>query len=146
MLKERIKADLTEAMKASKKDVVEVLRSVLTAFTVKEKETGTAELDQAEQTAVVIKQVKDRKNSIEQFTAGNRPDLVEKEQKQIDILSVYLPQPFTEEEVEAKIKEIIATNGYAGKANMRNVIGDFNKLYAGQADGAMVSKTAARLL
>jgi uncharacterized protein len=138
MLKEKIKSDLTQAMKASKKDVVEVLRSVVTAITVKEKESGIAELSDFDVNAVIAKQVKDRKNSIQLFKEGNRPDLAEKEQAQIDILSVYLPKGLSESEVEAIIKEIIASNNY-GKGDMGKVMGAWNRKYAGQADGKLVS-------
>jgi uncharacterized protein len=145
MLKDKLKSDLTEAMKASKKDVVEVLRSTLTAITVKEKEQGT-ELTDGEVFKVVIKQVKDRRNSIEQFVAGNRPDLAEKEQMQIDILSVYLPKPMDAAQVEAAVKGIIEAGGYTGKANMRTVISEFEAKYPAQADGKVISGIAARML
>jgi uncharacterized protein len=152
MLKTKIQSDLKEAMKASKKDVVEVLRSVVTAITVREsmpeKElksnkvelTSTGELTDAEVLKVISKQVKDRKNSIQMFAEGNRPDLVEKEQRQVDILNQYLPTMLADSEVESIVKDIIATGGYSGKADMGKVMKDFNVKYSGQADGKVVSQ------
>jgi uncharacterized protein len=140
MLKAKIQNDLTEAMKASNKEVVEVLRSTITAITVKEKEKGT-ELTEEEVGKVITKQVKERNNSIQQFTTGNRPDLVAKEQAQLAIIIPYLPKPtgMSAEEIDVIVKEIISANGYT-KADFGKVMGAFNKEYKGKADGKLVSE------
>jgi uncharacterized protein len=137
MLKTKIQNDLTEAMKASKKEVVEVLRSVITAITVEEKKRNT-ELSDAEVGAVISKQIKDRKNSIQLFNEGGRSDLSEKEQKQIVILEPYAPTSLSDQDVENIIKEIISSNGF-GKSDMGKVMGIWNSKYKGQADGKLVS-------
>ncbi len=98
-LKEQISADLKQAMKDRDQLRIDTLRSVLSAFTYKRVETGKEELTTEEELAAITKQVKQRNDSITEYTKANRQDLLDKEVKERDILSKYLPAQKSEAEI-----------------------------------------------
>lgn len=134
MLKDKLSEDLKAAMKAGDAQKRDVLRMLTSAIKNKEIEKRV-ELTDEQVLETIASEVKKRKDSITQFTAGNRMDLVEKEEAEIAVLKTYLPEQMNEEDLKKIIKETVAgmTNiGEAMKAVMAKV--------KGKADGALVSK------
>lgn len=135
-LKEQISADLKEAMKSREQLRVDTLRSVISAFTYKRTEIGR-DLTEDEELAVLQKQVKQRNDSITEFSKANRQDLEEKETAERDILVKYLPQQKSPEEVRAIVREIIAELADGGK-NQGAVMKAAMPRLKGIADGNVV--------
>jgi uncharacterized protein len=135
-IKEQISADLKEAMKAREQLLIETLRSIVSAFTYKKVETGS-ELSNEEMLAVIQKQVKQRNDSIAEYTKANRTDLIEKEQKEKDILIKYLPAQKSESEIRQTVKALIATIP-AEERNQGNVMKVIMPQLKGLADGNLV--------
>jgi hypothetical protein len=149
-LLEQITEDLKSAMRAKDKVRLRTLRSLRAAITNKEidkrQEGEGGELDDQEQLALVRKQVKQRKDSIEQYEKAGRDDLVEKEQAEIDVLEDYLPQPLTDEELEEKISAIIDDVGAETMADMGPVMGRAMSELRGRADGSRVQQIVREML
>jgi len=106
-IKDRITADLKEAMKARDQLRLDTLRSVLSAFNYRRIEAG-AELSADDQLGVVQKLVKQRNDSIDQFAKGGRTELVEKETRERDILAQYLPAQKSADEIRAVVRAALA--------------------------------------
>src|ERR1051325_11562366 len=104
-LTEQIRADLTEAMKARDAERTSTLRMLQSALKYEQIEKGH-ELSDEEAMAVIRKGVKQRHDSIEQYTKGNRPELAAKEQSEMDLLKRYLPAELSDEELESGLREI----------------------------------------
>jgi uncharacterized protein YqeY len=107
-LSERIAAELKEAMKAKDRVRIDTLRSALSAFSYKKIEAGR-ELSEADQVEAVRKQVKQRNDSIAEFQKGNRPDLVERESRERDILAALLPPQKSAEDIRPAVRAALAT-------------------------------------
>ena len=97
------------------------------------------ELTETEMQAIVAKEVKKRRESIVDFEKGGRPDIVEQLNKEIEILSVYLPEQLTEEEITKMVLEAIAQVGATSLRDMGKVMGSLKEKTAGKADGKLVS-------
>jgi uncharacterized protein YqeY len=106
-IKDQITADLKDAMRARDQLKLDTLRSVISAFNYRRIEAGS-DLSEADQLAVVQKLVKQRSDSIEQYTNGNRPELAEKETRERDILQQYLPAQKSAEEIRAVVQAALA--------------------------------------
>ncbi len=135
-LKEKIASDLKEAMKARDQLRVDTLRSALSAFTYKRVEAG-AELTDADEAAAVQKQVKQRSDSIVEFDKAGRTELAEKERRERDILSAYLPAQMSADEVRSVVRaalESLPAEGRNQGAVMKIVIPRLK----GMADGNLV--------
>lgn len=132
-MRTRISSDLKAAMKAGEKDKVAVLRLINAAIQSAEIEAKGA-IDEAGILAVMTKMVKQRRDSIQQYTDGGRPDLAEKEQAEIVIIEQYLPAQMDETAVAAAIKAAITEMGAAGPKDMGKVMGALKAKYAGQMD------------
>ena len=149
-LLEQITEDLKSAMRAKDKVRLRTLRSLRAAITNKEidkrQEGEGGELEDQEQLALVRKQVKQRKDSIEQYEKAGRDDLVEKEQAEIDVLEDYLPQPLTDEELEEKLSAIIDEVGAETMADMGPVMGRAMSELRGRADGSRVQQVVREML
>jgi hypothetical protein len=145
---ERIDSDLKEAMKAKEAQrlgVVRMLKSALKNAAI-EKYGVTGQLDDAEAMAVVRKQVKQRQDSIEGFTKGNRPELAEKEKEELAVLNAYLPQQLGGAEIAKLVTEAIAEAGATTKAQMGAVMKIVQAKAAGRADGKALSQEVQRQL
>jgi uncharacterized protein YqeY len=103
-------------------------------------------LEDADALAVIRKQAKQREDSIEQFTKGNRVDLADKEKHELEILKSYLPQELAEEELNKIIDEAVATTGASGLKDMGKVMKEANTQIAGRADGKLVSELVKKRL
>lgn len=148
-LKEKIDADLKESLKSGKKERLNAIRSIRAALLEKEvsiRVGGVATLSEEQETEVLVSLAKKRRDAIEQFTAGNRPDLAENEQSELAVIEEYLPEPVSEEEIVAAIEEIIAKTGASSMKEMGRVMGEAMKQLKGKADGAKVQQIVKSLL
>lgn len=123
-------------MKARDQVVIDTLRSIMSAFTYKKVETG-ADLSNEDMLAVLQKQVKQRNDSIAEYNKGGRTDLIEKEQKERDILMKYLPAQKSESEVRSVIKDIIGALP-PGENNIGNIMKAVMPQLKGLADGNLI--------
>ncbi len=137
-IRQQMQDDLKTAMKAGDTETRDALRFVISAFKYAEIDSR-AELSDEDETKVLRHQVKQRQDSIEQFRAGNRQDLVEKEESQLKILERYLPQQMSDEELDNLVAEGIAESGAAGPRDMGKVMGLVNKRADGRVDGRRLS-------
>lgn len=137
-IRERMNADLKTAMKEKDVEKRDALRYVLSAFKYAEIDTRT-ELTPEDELRLVRQQVKQRQDSIEQFRAGGREDLVEKEEVQLRILEQYLPQQMSDDELAAFVAKGIADTGAQGPKDMGKVMGLLNKLADNRVDGRRLS-------
>jgi len=144
-LKARITDDMKAAMKAKDAQRLGAVRLALAA--IKQREVDERkDLSDADVLAVLEKMIKQRRDSIQQYTAGNRKDLADQEQFEIDVLAAYLPQQASGAEVDAIIGEAIAATGAKGVADMGKVMGQVKAKLAGRADMGQVSaRVKARL-
>jgi uncharacterized protein YqeY len=144
-LTEQIRADLTESMKARSADKTSTLRMLQSSFKYAQIEAGH-ELSDEEALVIVRKAVKQRLDSIDQYTKGNRPELAEKERSEMELLKTYLPPELSEEELESGIREIIASTGAASKKDIGKVMKEASARYRGRAEGKTIQEIASRLL
>jgi len=144
-LKARITEDMKTAMRAKDTPRLSAIRLLLAA--IKQREVDERrELPDADVLAVIEKMVKQRRDSIAQFTAGNRMDLVATEQGELDVLQAYQPQQLSEAEIDAAVAAAIASTGAAGPAGMGKVMAELKGKLAGRADMSVVSaRVKARL-
>ena len=142
-VKETILADLVTAMKAKDPKRLQVLRSLKAKLLEKEIEQrsgGKAELTNEDALTVLKKAAKQRKESIDQYSAGNRLDLVEIEKFELEIIESYLPAPMSNEEI-LKLIDIQITNvGATGMQDIGKVMGPIMGKLKGKADGSIVNK------
>lgn len=144
-IKDKIQEDLKTAMKERDQTRIDTLRSVLSAFTYKKDSLRKAELTDEEELEVLVKQVKQRNDSIAEFSKAGRNELVEKESKEKDILGQYLPAQKSKEEVRLMIKEIIAGLD-AAQRNPGGVMKVAMPKLKGLADGNLVKEIVAEEL
>ena len=137
-LKDQITEDMKTAMRAKDADRLLTIRGLLAACKQREVDERIV-LDDAAVIAIVDKLIKQRKDSITQFTAGNRPDLVAKEAAELLVLEAYLPQRMNADEVTAAVAAIVAELGASGPGDMGKVMGAVKTQLAGKADMAAVS-------
>jgi len=147
-LQQQIDNDLKEAMKAREAERLGVLRMLKAALknAAIEKGGATAVLDDAEASAVIRKQVKQRQDSIEGFTKGGRPELAAKEQAEMEVLNAYLPKAMSPEDLASLVAEAIAEAGATSKAQMGAVMKIASAKAAGRADGKALSMEVQRQL
>ncbi|MCH7502164.1 MAG: GatB/YqeY domain-containing protein [Proteobacteria bacterium] len=144
-LKVRITDDMKSAMKAGEKDRLKVVRLIMAA--IKQVEVDSRiELDDAGILTVLLKMVKQRRDSVSQFGQGGRQDLVDIELAEIEVLKAYLPEQLDDAELDTLIDEAIRTTGAASIRDMGKVMGIIKSKAAGRADmGAVGAKVKARL-
>jgi uncharacterized protein YqeY len=144
-LKARIQEDMKSAMRAGEKDKLANIRMVMAA--IKQREVDERiELDDPQVLSVIDKMVKQRRESIAQFAAGGRADLVAKEEAELRLLSAYLPVPLTDAELDALINEAVTATGAASIKDMGKVMAAIKAKAAGRADmGAVGARIKARL-
>ena len=138
-MKERIISDLKEAMKAQDKETLAVIRMVKGAISLEEINTKK-ELNDQEVISIIAKQIKTRKESIEDFKKGGRQDLIDKTNSEIEILNKYMPEQLSTEEVDKIIDEIFAIENPTSMADMGKVMKIAKERLNGQADMSYVSK------
>lgn len=144
-LTEKIRADLTAAMKAQEKDRLSTLRMLQSSLKNEQINTGH-ELSDEEAMTVIRKAVKQRQDSIEQYTNAGRTELADKERAEMELLKTYLPAELSEEELEAGLREIIASTGAQSKKDLGKVMKEASARYKGRADGKKIQELVSRLL
>jgi uncharacterized protein YqeY len=144
-LTEKIRAELTAAMKARDAERLSTLRMLQSSFKYQQIESGH-ELSDEEAMAVIRKAVKQRLDSIEQFTKGNRPELADKERREMELLKTWLPPELTDEEIEAGVRDIVAATGAQSKKDMGKVMKEASVRYKGRVDGRKLQEIVERLL
>lgn len=145
-LKEQIIADMTAAMKAKDAPRTSTLRMVKAAITNREKESGTAVTDE-DVTKLLRSQLKQRRDSVEQYQKAGRQELADKETAEIGVIESYLPQAATEAEIEAAVSEAVTETGATSMKDMGGVMkAAMAKLAGKNADGRMVSETVKKKL
>ena len=137
-LKDRITDDMKAAMRAKDAERLGTIRMLLAAMKQKEVDERI-ELDDAMIVSIVDKLIKQRKDAAQQYEAGGRADLADKEKAEITVLEGYLPQRMSADEVAAAVKAIVAELGASGPGDMGKVMGVVKQRLAGQADMGQVS-------
>jgi len=144
-LKDSITEDMKSAMRAKDTERLGTIRLLLAAMKQKEVDERI-ELDDAAVLAIIEKLIKQRKDSISQFQAAGRDDLVAKEQAELVVLQAYMPAQLSEDEVRAAVSAAIAQVGAVGPQDMGKVMGVVKPQLAGKADMGMVSAAVKALL
>lgn len=139
-LKQRILADMKEAMRAKDKERLGVIRLILAAIKQVEVDERIGDLDDSRVSGVMQKMLKQRRDSISQYEAGGRPDLAQIEQNEIAVIETYLPEPLAETELARLIDLAIQQTGATSMRDMGKVMGLLKEQIAGRADMAAVSK------
>ncbi|HEV3430236.1 MAG TPA: GatB/YqeY domain-containing protein [Paraburkholderia sp.] len=137
-LKDRINDDMKAAMRARETERLATIRLLLAAIKQREVDERVT-LDDAAVTAVIDKMIKQRKDSISQFEAASRADLVEKEQAELAVLATYMPEQLSDAEIAAEVQAAVAEVGAAGPQDMGKVMGVLKPKLAGRADMTAVS-------
>jgi len=144
-LKERITDDMKAAMRSGEKERLGLIRMITSAIKQREVDERIT-LDDAQVLSVLEKMIKQRKESLVQFQAGNRQDLVDKEAAEITLLQGYLPSQLSDSEIDALISDAIAATGAASIKDMGKVMGLIKGKAQGRADlGQVGAKIKAKL-
>jgi uncharacterized protein YqeY len=144
-LSDRIQQEMVLATKARDKERLSALRMIRSALQNREIEKRGGLTDQ-EVIGVLTSLVKKGKESIEQFQKGNRPDLVEKEQKELQVILSFMPQQISQEELRAELKKIIEELGAKGSKDLGAVMKLAMERLKGRAEGRLVNQVAKELL
>lgn len=146
-LEQRINDDIKAAMLAREKEKLNALRAVKSAILLAKTQKGaSAEIGEADEIRLLKQLVKQRQDAADTYKAQNRDDLYQEEKAQLDIISAYLPQMMTEEEIEAGLRKIMEENGFSGMKDMGKMMGAASRAFAGKADNRAVSDIVRRLL
>jgi uncharacterized protein YqeY len=144
-LKERIKNDLKSAMRAKDNATRDTLRNLQAA--IKQIEVDERrELSDADVEAVLMKYAKQREDAKAQFAQGGREDLVAKEEAELEVVRRYLPEPMSDEELEATLRNIIEKTGAQSMKDMGKVMGAAKAEIGSRADGGKISAVVKKLL
>jgi uncharacterized protein YqeY len=153
MLKQDIQNAATQALKSGDQMVSGTLRMLLAAITTKEKEKkfkekieGDAQLSDEEIINTISSEVKKRKDAVALYEKGNRPELADKEKKEIEILQKYLPEQLSLDEIKKMVVESIANTSAKEIKDMGKVMAELNPKIKGKADSGEVSKIVKELL
>jgi hypothetical protein len=144
-LKDRITEDMKSAMRAKETERLGTIRMLLAAVKQKEVDERIV-VDDAALVAIVDKLIKQRKDSISQFTAAGRQDLADKESAELQVLEAYLPARPSAAEIEAAVAAIVAAVGATGPGDMGKVMGAVKTELAGKADMGLVSAAVKKAL
>ena len=144
-LADKVRADMTAAMKAQEKERLSTLRMLQSSLKNEQINVGH-ELSDEEAMTVIRKAMKQREDSIEQYTNAGRTELAEKERSEMELLKTYLPPELTEEEVESGVREIIASTGAQSKKDFGKVMKEATARFKGRVDGKKIQEIVQRLL
>lgn len=148
MTKQQLKDELKQAMLSRDTVKTSVLRMVISAIGYFEIQKGGAgyEATDEEVLSVIQKEVKQHKDSIEQFKNAGRQELIDKENKELEILQAYLPAQMAEEEIKTLVEEAVKQTGASAPADMGKVMSALMPKVKGKADGSLVSKIVREAL
>ena len=142
---ERIQTEVKAALKAGDRERVATLRLLSSAIQNETIRAG-AEVDEEGFIRLVRKALKQRRESAEQYRVGGREELAEREEREADILAVYLPEEVGEEELRAAIVALVEERSLAGPAAMGQVMKEMMTRFAGRADGGVINRLAREVL
>lgn len=146
-LEQQIMAEMKEAMKAKNEAALRGLRAIKAEIIKAKTEPGAGgAINEETEVKLLQKMVKQRRDSLEIFTAQNRPDLAQKEQEEVAIIEKFLPAQMSAEELKAELQQIIAETGASSPADMGRVMGVATKKLAGRTDGKAISAAVKELL
>ena len=146
-LKEQLSMDMTDAMRSGDKEKRDTLRLLLSAIKQVEVDEKTDLVDNDEAVMVILnKQAKQRRESIDEYGAAGRQDLVDEEQAQLVLIETYLPAQMSREEVAAAARKVIEETGAAGPQDTGKVMGRLMPQVKGKADGRLVNEVVRDLL
>src|SRR5690349_15506852 len=146
-LEQTIMAEMKKAMLAKDEKTLRSVRAIKAAIILAKTSEGSGgELKEADETKLLQKLVKQRKDSLEIYQQQKRTDLAQKEQEEIEVIEKFLPQQLSAEELQLEIKKIIAETGATSSADMGKVMGVATKKLSGKADGKTISATVRDLL
>jgi uncharacterized protein YqeY len=146
-LEQKVMAELKTAMLAKNEAALRGLRAIKAAIILaKTSEGANGELQEADETKLLQKLVKQRKDSLAIYQQQNRADLAQKEEEEIAIIEKFLPQQLDEAALKAILTKIIAETGASSPADIGKVMGAATKQLAGQADGKTINAVARELL
>jgi uncharacterized protein YqeY len=144
-LSETIRSEMLDATRARNNVRRDTLRLLVAAVENERIDVGH-ELSDDETLRVLQKEAKQRRESIEEYRKGNRDDLVQQEQQELEIIQTYLPEQLGEDEVRQLVEETIAEVGATGADDLRNVMGPLMKKLEGRADGRVANAMVRELL
>ncbi|MEW4219088.1 GatB/YqeY domain-containing protein [Rossellomorea marisflavi] len=139
-LLDRLNDDMKQAMKNKEKEKLSVIRMLKASLQNEAIKHGKQQLSEDEELTVLSREVKQRKDSLQEFQNVGRDDLVEKLQAELTYVEIYMPEQLSEEEVSAIVQETVAEVGASSKADMGRVMGAIMPKVKGKADGALVNK------
>ena len=146
-LKEKLQADLTDAIKARNETKAGTIRMVLAAITTEQVSGKQARvLTDAEIITVLSREAKKRREAIDAYAAANRADLVAKEKSESDVISAYLPEQLSDSEIEKLVQDAINQTRASGPSGMGQVMKFLQPKIAGKADGGKVSAIVKKAL
>ena len=146
-LEEKVMADLKTAMLAKDEKALRGLRAIKSAiFNAKTAEGAGGKIKEEDETKLLQKLVKQRKDSLEIFEKQNREDLASKEREEIEVIEKFLPKQLDESELRSIISQIINDSGASTPADMGKVMGLANKQLAGKADGKTIAGIVKEIL
>ena len=146
-LKEKLQADLTDAIKARNETKAGTIRMVLAAITTEEVSGKQARvLTDAEIITVLSREAKKRREAIDAYAAANRADLVAKEKSESDVISAYLPEQLSDSEIEKLVQDAISQTGASGPSGIGQVMKFLQPKITGKADGGKVSAIVKKAL
>ncbi|WP_305820985.1 GatB/YqeY domain-containing protein [Massilia brevitalea] len=144
-LKEQITNDMKAAMRAKEASKLATIRLILAEIKRKEVDEQI-EVNEQQTVAIIEKMIKQRKDSITQFEAGNRPDLADIEKAELEVLATYMPAGLSDDEIAAEVAAAVAASGAAGPQDMGKVMGIVKPKLAGRADMTVVSNLVKKAL
>ncbi|WP_201713539.1 GatB/YqeY domain-containing protein [Rossellomorea arthrocnemi] len=136
----RLNDDMKQAMKNKEKEKLSVIRMLKASLQNEAIKHGKQDLSEDEELTVLSREVKQRKDSLQEFQNAGRQDLVEKIQTELTYVEIYMPTQLSEEEVSAIVQQTVAEVGATSKADMGKVMGAIMPKLKGKADGALVNK------
>ncbi len=144
-LKEQIKADIKEAMRAKdiqKRDTLRNLSAAIKQIEVDERK----ELNDTEVEAILTKYAKQREDALNQFKEAGRDDLVAKEEAELAIVRAYLPEPLSDDELKEAVESIVKELGATSMKDMGKIMGAIKQKYGSRADGGKVNRIVKEIL
>ena len=146
-LEQKIMAEMKDAMKSKNEAALRGLRAIKAEIIKAKTEPGAGgEISGEKEIAMLQKMMKQRKDSLDIYKQQGREDLARKEEEEIEIVSKFLPQQMSQEELMEELKQVIAETGASSLADMGKVMGVASKKFAGRADGKTISAAVKELL
>ncbi len=145
-LESKIMDEMKTAMKAKNEAALRTLRAIKAGILIEKTSGSGTEMTEADETKMLQKMAKQRKDSLEIFKTQNRPDLAQKEEEELAIIARFLPEQMTGDALRSAVQEVITQTGASSPADMGKVMGAANKTLAGKAEGKAISEMVKELL